>query len=621
MSVSAAEPASLIVIVDASGSMSGALEGGGRQNKVDLVREALRTSLEQIGTQPRIGLAAFGHRRKSCSDVEVIRTPEPVDLQAMIAQLAQVQPRGGRGPLTLALREAAKSLPEGSGPRSLLLIHDGPDNCQQDVCAAAAELSGAGITAHVVSVGVAPEDLAKVACLPQATGGRHFKAQNAAQLATFIGEAMRLASNRSVVAGFSTTIVPPAPIPASGPAALYLRALFAPNTEPLGIPLHWVVSAEDQPQGVLFEAWTVNPVVPVPPGRYLVEVSNGFVTKRESVLVRENRPLPVPILLGAGTVHVKAAAKRTGTPLPDAIVTLSAGKADSPPLAVFKSGEAAPLLQPGRYVVRAELGHVRAEPQVVEIEEGQAAPVDIALDAVRLQLVASARDGMMPLDAPIFIVTEDDPPRGRREVARSAARQAELVLPPNIYYIVARQGSVEAHQRVAIGSGDAVRVTLTAAAGRLSLSATGPGSAPLAADLLSYIVKRIDDPQQKAITTGRPAPVLFLPSGRYRIEGHYGLTNVETVREVEIKGGQALQLSLEHQLAALRLRHAGAPAEVAWEVRDEDRRVVWTSGDAEAGVALQAGRYLVTAQTPAKREERAVELRAGDTRVVEFRGD
>jgi hypothetical protein len=173
---------------------------------------------------------------------------------------------------------------------------------------------------------------------------------------------------------------------------------------------------------------------------------------------------------------------------------------------------------------------------------------------------------------------------------------------------------------VAIGSGDAVRVPLTVPVGRLSLSATGIGPDPLSNNLLSYTIKRLDDPQQDPIVTSRPAPVLFLPAGRYRIEGRYGLTNVETVREVEIKAGQTLQLALEHQIGALKLRFAGAD-EVAWEVQDEDGRTVWTGRDAETAATLQAGRYLVTAQTPSKHEELAVELRPGEIRPVELRGD
>jgi len=619
----AAEPASLVVVVDGSGSMAGQLEGGGKQsNKIGLVRDALRASLMKLGTQSRIGLAAFGHRRRGCTDVEVLREPEPVDVEPIMTRLAQIQPRGGKGPLTLALREAAKRLPQGSGPRSLVLIHDGDDNCQVDVCTAASELGSAGIVTHVVSIGVAPGDLAKMACLAKATGGRHFNVQKADELPGVIGEALRLASNQLAVAGFSTTIVPPAPIPATGPPALHLRAVLPPNNEPLSLPLYWTVAAEDQPKTVLFDAWSATAVVPIAPGRYVVEVTSGLVSAREVVTVRENRPSSVSLRLEAGTARVRAVAQTTGEPLPDAVFTIGAGKgADGAPLAVFKAGEAAPLLQAGRYWVLADLGLVRSEPQVLDIKAGEQTTVDIPLNAGRLQLTAGARDGIAALETPLFIVMEDDPPRGRREVARSAARQAELVLPPGVYYVIARQGGVEAHQRLELGSGDTVKRTLFAPAGRLSLGSIVVAP-PGASEPVSYTVKRLDDPTQEEITTSRPSPVLVLPSGRYRVEGRYGLTNARTVRDIDLAAGQTLQLPLEHRIAALKLRHAGpAGAEVAWEVREEAGPIVWTSSETETVAALQAGRYLVTMTTHGKREERTLDLRGGESKLVEIAGD
>jgi Ca-activated chloride channel family protein len=617
----AAEPASLIVVVDGSGSMAGQLEGGGKQaNKIGLVREALRASLAKLGTQTRIGLATFGHRGRGCGDVEILREPEPVDVEPMMTRLGQIRPKG-KGPLTLALREAAKRLPPSPGPRSLLLIHDGPDNCHVDVCTAAAELGGAGIVTHVVSVGVAPGDLARMACLPQATGGRHFAVQKADELPGVIGEAMRLAGNQLAVAGFATTIAPPAPVPASGPPALHLRAVLPPGNEPLSVPLYWTVAPADRPKTVLADAWSANPVFSVAPGRYVVEATSGLVSAREMVTVRENRPASVSLRLDAGSARVRAVAQTTWAPLPDAVFSISAGDGpDSAPIAVFKAGEAAPLLQAGRYWVRADLGLVRSEPQILDIKPGAQASLDIPLNAGRLQLATAARDGVAGLDTPVFLVMEDDPPRGRREVARSAARQAELVLPPGIYYVIARLGGVEARERLELGAGDNVKSTLFASAGRLSLGSVivaPPGaSAPV-----SYTVQRLDDPAQEEIVTGRPAPVLVLPSGRYRVEGRYGLTNARTVREVDLAGGQTVQLPLEHRIGALRLRVAGASAEASWEVRDEGGRIVWTSGDAETVAILQAGRYLVALATPGKHEERTLELRAGETRTVEIAGD
>jgi hypothetical protein len=92
--------------------------------------------------------------------------------------------------------------------------------------------------------------------------------------------------------------------------------------------------------------------------------------------------------------------------------------------------------------------------------------------------------------------------------------------------------------------------------------------------------------------------------------------------EVEVKAGQTVQLPIEHQAATLHLRFAGgpagAPADVAWEVRDEAGRMIWSAGQTEAKGLLQAGRYVVSASARGLREERTVELRAGEAVQVEF---
>ena len=178
----AAEPPSVIVVVDHSRSMWGPIEGS-KQGKYLLVREALRAGMRKMGSQTRVGLASFGHRRLDCGDVEVVRPPEPVDIERLMTPLDQLTPRG-TGPLTLALREAAKALPKEAGSRTLILIHDDADNCQVDLCTAAAELKAAGITAHAIGLGAKAADMAKMACLPQATGGRYFNAVNAEQVAS-----------------------------------------------------------------------------------------------------------------------------------------------------------------------------------------------------------------------------------------------------------------------------------------------------------------------------------------------------------------------------------------------------------------------------------------------------
>jgi len=170
-----------------------------------------------------------------------------------------------------------------------------------------------------------------------------------------------------------------------------------------------------------------------------------------------------------------------------------------------------------------------------------------------------------------------------------------------------------------------VRRTLNLAAGRLALATKVAGVGWGAEDLVSYRVERLDSPTPEAIVTSRPAPVLWLMSGRYRVVGRLGTINARAVREVEVRAGQAQQLLLEPPAAALKLRLvAGATpvlADVLWDIREEAGAAVWSTGQPVPSLVLQAGRYVVRAETREKRIERTVELRAGESRILEMAAD
>ena len=425
-----------------------------------------------------------------------------------------------------------------------------------------------------------------------------------------------------------------AAIPPGGPPGLYLRALLAAGTEPVSLPLNWTVHAEAQPETTLFAARAANPYVPVAAGRYVVAARDGPVSASLTLDVGDKGPTAANLVLNAGTLLVRAQAQKSGAPLGDAVVVVSdasqvaEGKKDAvlPPLAMFKGSEGLLVLPDGRYIVRVEQGLVRTERSVI-VPAGSQGRLDVPLGAARLLVSVGGQDSSANAEPVVFSVVEDDPdaPRGRREVARSAARQADFVLPPGTYYVVARQGGAEARESLAVGPGDVVRRTLNVAAGRLALATKPAGAAPGPAELVSYRVERLDSSPPEVITTSRAAPVLVLAAGRYRVEGRYGAMNARTVRDVEVRAGQTQQLTLEHQAAALKLRLLanGAPvlADVLWDIRDEAGATVWTTGQSEPSATLQAGRYTVRAETRERRYDRAIDLRAGEQRTLELAAD
>jgi len=426
---------------------------------------------------------------------------------------------------------------------------------------------------------------------------------------------------------------PTAALSVEGPPGLYMRALLAAKTEPVGWAVRWTVYKEGEPGRILYDARSVNPMLPLAAGRYVVEARDGPAMGSLTVDVGDAAPTLAAVPLNAGTLLVKAIAQRTGTPLGDALISISeAGQAADgkptlgAPVAFFKGGEGSVVLTAGRYLVRVEQGLVRAERAVV-VPAGSQGRIEIPLNGARVVLTAVGREGAGALEQPVFSISEDDPdaPKGRREVARSAARQAEFTLPPGTYYVVAKLGGVETRELLALTPGDTVRRTLTLAAGRLALSTRlSGGVAPAAGDVISYRVERLDGPDRDVVTTSRPTPTLQLPAGRYRVEGRYGGVNARSVREVEVRAGLVQPLTLEHQPAVLKLRLTGGGAglsDVFWDIRDEVGRNVWTTGQSEPSVILQAGRYVVRAETREKRYDRQVDLRGGETRLLELTAD
>lgn len=382
------EPASVIVVFDGSGSMWGNLEGT-KESKLVLAREAVRRGLGKINPQTRVGLAAFGHRRGDCSDVEVIKPPEPLEAARILEPLEKLNPRG-RGPLTLALREAAKVLAPGPGKKTLILIHDDADNCQQDICGAAEELRAANIVVQVVGLGLKAEDVAKMACVPQLTRGRFFSASGAAEISSAVEQVLLIASG-SALPDLPTGLeiaASAARVAADAPPGLHLRALLANDTEPINWPLHWSVSAETRPSEMWFNESAVKPFVPVPPGRYVVEAKGGLVWARQLVQVDTQAPTRVvSLVLDAGMLRVKASQVDGNAPLEDVALVIESVEATSElknlrrgkQKIAYEGAEQETLLPAGRYTVRVEQsGSLRAQRTVV-VPAGSLGRLDIAV--------------------------------------------------------------------------------------------------------------------------------------------------------------------------------------------------------------------------------------------------
>jgi Ca-activated chloride channel homolog len=208
-----------IIVLDASGSMWGQIQG---KPKIEIAREVIGDLMGTLDADLEIGLMAYGHREKgNCDDIEMLVTPAKGDRSEFLKKVNQIIPKG-KTPLTAAVEQAAGFLKFEEEAANVILISDGLETCDRDPCALAGELASKGIQfkAHIVAFDLTAEESESFRCLADETGGQFLQAQDAPTLK----DALEMA-----VEALSTPAKTEMPEPKSSPATI-----TAPKTVPAG---------------------------------------------------------------------------------------------------------------------------------------------------------------------------------------------------------------------------------------------------------------------------------------------------------------------------------------------------------------------------------------------------
>ena len=189
--IRAAEGERALLVLDASGSMWGQIDG---RAKIEIARDAVDTLLAGW-TGGEMGLIAYGHRRKGdCQDIELLQPVGAFDAAAVRAGVARLQPLG-MTPISAAVRQAAEQLKFTEQRATVILVSDGEETCKADPCALGAELESLGVdfTAHVVGFDIQAGSAAhaQLQCLAERTGGQYVGARDAAELSAALGRIAR----------------------------------------------------------------------------------------------------------------------------------------------------------------------------------------------------------------------------------------------------------------------------------------------------------------------------------------------------------------------------------------------------------------------------------------------
>ncbi len=240
----AEEAPDLLLILDASGSMWGQIQG---ENKIVIARRVLKELIGELPEGSELGLVAYGHRREGdCDDIETIAAVGPADKAALIAKIDGLNPKG-KTPITGAVGEAFNSVRGRDGATTILLVSDGIETCGGDPCQAVRDAKAAGIdfVMHVVGFDVAKEDVSQLECAAQASGGLYFDAENADELSAALDQAVAAAeeipdgrlSVKAIANGELTDVSVHVTDSATGEDVAGGRTYASPGTNPRLIPL------------------------------------------------------------------------------------------------------------------------------------------------------------------------------------------------------------------------------------------------------------------------------------------------------------------------------------------------------------------------------------------------
>ncbi len=176
-----ADTARMVLVLDASGSMWGQIDG---KSKIEIAKEVVAELIDQIPADFQTGLTVYGHRRKGdCKDIEMVIPVGPHNAAAMKAKVKGISPKG-KTPLSESVRQAAQALRYTEERATVILVSDGLETCDIDPCALAAELAMSGVefTVHVIGFDISKEDQGRLRCMADKTGGLFLAASNAGSL-------------------------------------------------------------------------------------------------------------------------------------------------------------------------------------------------------------------------------------------------------------------------------------------------------------------------------------------------------------------------------------------------------------------------------------------------------
>jgi Ca-activated chloride channel family protein len=188
------ERTNVLIVLDASGSMAGRMNG---QVKMDLARNVVRELVDNMPSDMKVGLVVYGARsareKNDCKDIELLQPVQSVQPKSVDAALNQLKPRG-MTPIGAALKRGAEALKGLPGKSTIVLISDGTETCGADPCQVAREVresTGIDVKVHSVGLDIGAAERGTLECVATGGGGTYYPVANEEQLRTALNTATK----------------------------------------------------------------------------------------------------------------------------------------------------------------------------------------------------------------------------------------------------------------------------------------------------------------------------------------------------------------------------------------------------------------------------------------------